>query len=216
MADAVRMLSREVANWQAVVDMLNSREKFVHELQRSQWLSPAEIALKQQPRLEKLVRHAAVEVPYYSNRLAPLFGDSDPTSAPIDLSRWHELPIITRAEILAKGADLAARRTPAEAGSYVVRRSSGTTARPLEFRRCSLALAVSNCQLHRLYELHEFDFSGSLAHITHDANGNSSYPHGLQGRGWNFADPDSDLFSLEIKTPPTHQFGWSSASRPTT
>jgi phenylacetate-CoA ligase len=214
MAGAVRMLSRDRANWQAIVDMLSSHEKFVHELQRSQWLSASEIALSQQPRLEKLMRHAAAEVPYYSTRLAPLFGDSDPASAPIDLSRWHQLPILTRADIVAKGYDLIARKTPAEAGSSVTRWSSGTTNRPLEFRRCALALGVSNCQLHRLYELHEFDFSGRFALITHDSRGSSSYPDGLKSMGWNFADPNADMFSLEIRTSPPDQLEWLERVKP--
>jgi phenylacetate-CoA ligase len=96
----------------------------------------------------------------------------------------------------------------------VIRRSSGTTNRPLEFRRSQLSLTVSNCQLHRLYELYEFDFSKVFAHITHDAAGNSNYPNGQESSGWNVSNPGAPVMSLEIRTPPADQLEWLERVRP--
>jgi len=74
---------------------------------------------------------------------------------------------------------------------------------------------VSNCQLNRVYELHEFDLSGSLAHITHDATGQSSYPAGSRGKGWNVSVPDAKLYSLEVRTPTIEQLDWLERVGPT-
>ena len=194
--------------------MTSREEEFVHELQKSQWFDTTRIVSSQLSRLERLIEHAAKQVPFYASRLTPVLNSSGNGSTSVDLSRWSAVPVLTRDEICANTADLIARSVPAESGSFVVRRSSGTTRRPLEFRRSQLSLNVSNCQLHRLYELYEFDFSKVFAHITRDAAGNCNYPNGLESKGWNFANPDAPVMSLEIRTPPADQLEWLERVRP--
>ena len=194
--------------------MTSREEEFVHELQKSQWFDTTSIVSSQLSRLERLIEHAAKQVPFYASRLTPVLNSSGNGSTSVDLSRWSAVPVLTRDEICANTADLIARSVPAESGSFVVRRSSGTTRRPLEFRRSQLSLNVSNCQLHRLYELYEFDFSKVFAHITRDAAGNCNYPNGLESKGWNIANPDAPVMSLEIRTPPADQLEWLERVRP--
>jgi phenylacetate-CoA ligase len=194
--------------------MTSREEEFVHELQKSQWFDTTRIVSSQLSRLERLIEHAANQVPFYASRLTPVLNSSGNGSTSVDLSRWSAVPVLTRDEICANTADLIARSVPAESGSFVVRRSSGTTRRPLEFRRSQLSLTVSNCQLQRLYELYEFDFSKVFAHIIRDAAGNCNYPNGLESKGWNIANPDAPVMSLEIRTPPADQLEWLERVRP--
>jgi phenylacetate-CoA ligase len=197
-----------------IVAMLTGEQQFISRLQRTQWLSPEELTHYQQPLIERLVRHAATQTQYYADRLSALFDGADRGSAAIELSRWQEVPILTRDQIVANAWQMKAREVPAETGGIVTGRSSGTTNLPLEHQRSSAADTASNCQLDRVFELFEFDLAAPFAFIVHDAEGRCSYPDGLQAKGWNRTEPEAKLSILEIRTPAIDQLNWLEREKP--
>jgi phenylacetate-CoA ligase len=184
--------------------MLEGEQEFITRLQRTQWLSPDELARYQKPLIERLVRHAAEQTEFYANRLKPLIEEG----GAVALSRWQEIPILTRQEVLENAAAMKARAVPPETGGIVVGRSSGTTNQPLEHQRSRVADVLSNCQLDRVFELFELDLTKSLAFITHDAEGRCAYPDGLEAKGWNRTERGARLSILEIRTPTADQLEW--------
>lgn len=81
----------------------------------------------QDEQLSQLLRHAFEQVPFYRERLAPLFRRRWGPR----LHKWSEIPILTRADIAAAGDALRADAIPADHGEITTRRSSGTTGDPV-------------------------------------------------------------------------------------
>jgi phenylacetate-CoA ligase len=181
---------------------------FIDSLRRSQWLTPRGLQRYQQPLLDRLVRHAAMQTSFYADRLAPLFGGRDPEQAPIDFARWPEIPVVTRAQAFDNGEAMKAKVTPPDAGKAVSGQSSGSTGIPLKHLRSELADLAANCQLDRVYELFDFDLFGSMAFIGVDFEENFPYPHGMIGSRWNRTSPEAKFFALDIKASPAEQLEW--------
>ncbi len=194
--------------------MPSAAEKFVKALRQTQWLHPADLVRYQRPLLDRMVRHAAAQTSFYSERLAPLFAGAAPASAPVDWSRWLQVPILRRADLMANVSALEARSVPDSAGRSAVRRSSGTTGKSLEYRRSAIAAFVGNCMLHRVFEVFDFDLEGTLADITHDESGRSDYPDGSVRRGWHMLGRSGRACVLEVLTPAAEQLDWLERMRP--
>jgi phenylacetate-CoA ligase len=183
-------------------------EEMVHSLQQSQWFSPNELRFHQRPLLERLLRHAATQTDFYRDRLQPLFDGEDPASAPIDLSKWDEVPILRRADAVHSVAHMTARKVPRSSGVARHGESSGTTGRPFPHLRSAFAVTVANCLLQRVYEVFEIDLKAPLAMITFDKEGTCRYPEGGRFKHWNFHAPDADLYALHIGATPGEQLEW--------
>ena len=70
--------------------------KFLDVLRQSERWPADRLANYQNDLLARLVRHAYKTVPFYADRLAPLFRrDWGPR-----LHRWDEIPVLTRAEVM--------------------------------------------------------------------------------------------------------------------
>jgi phenylacetate-CoA ligase len=188
--------------------MPSTAEEFVHRLQQSQWLTPQEISDNQRPLLERLVRHAATQTEFYPDRLRPLFGGKDPASAPIDLARWQEMPVLRRRDAVNYVAAMTARKVPRASGDARQGESSGSTGRPLPHLRSSYAVTVANCLLQRIYELFDIDLKGAFALITVDKEESCRYPAGGRFKKWNFHAPDADLLALHVGTSAPDQLEW--------
>ena len=188
--------------------MLSEHEQLIHGLQQSQWLSPEEIAASQEVLIERLVRHAAAQTEFYAGRLGALFSGPDVASAPIDWSRWNEVPVLRRADAIDHLTAMKAKAVPAEFGPAREGESSGSTGRPLQHIRSTYAVTFANCLLERIYELFEIDLNGSMAHITLDKGKVCSYPTGGKYKRWNFHSAEADLFVLDIGASATEQLDW--------
>jgi phenylacetate-CoA ligase len=188
--------------------LLSTPEQFIHNLQRSQWFSAKEISRYQQPLLERLLRHAATQTEFYSDRLAPLFLGADPATASIDLSRWSDVPVLRRRDAIDCVGHMKAKSVPPDSGGVRHGKSSGSTGRPLSHIRSSGAVIVANCLLERIYELLDINLNGSLAHITFDNKQTCRYPAGGRFKRWNFHSPNADLFVLDIGASPREQLDW--------
>ena len=194
--------------------MLSAEQELVHDLQRSQWLSEADIAESQRPLIERLVRHAAAETEFYRQRLAPLFDGPDAASARVNLDRWREVPVLRRPDAIDYLEKMSARSVPPDAGGVHHGESSGSTGRPLRHMRSVRSVTMANCLLERTYELFGIDLNGSLAHITLDKQQTCRYPAGGRFNHWNSQSPNADLFVLDIRASAEEQLEWLERVRP--
>lgn len=156
--------------------------------------------------IEKIVRHARAQVPYYADRL-------DAVLAPdgrFDMNRWREIPILTRAAAQQAGTALFAREVPAESGDWNEQETSGSTGMPLRHRRSAIAGFVNMCVRHRDYENHKFDFDGAVASIqslSEDPTGNDDAP-----RRWSFYGK-GPMLRFPVRSTVEQQFEWLQGAR---
>jgi phenylacetate-CoA ligase len=99
------------------------------QLEQSQWWSSQDLQAHQHRQLASLLRHARETVPFYRRRFEEAGIDGD---GPLTEQAWSRIPLLTREDIRAAGADLVSRRLPPEQGEVYPRKTSGSTGEPLE------------------------------------------------------------------------------------
>jgi hypothetical protein len=97
-------------------------------------------------------------VSFYQSRLAPLF-----RGAELDLSRWDEVAILTRAEAQRSTQALTARIVPPDAGAVDSGETSGSTGRPLRYLVNQLANVATLGATDRALRWWEFDGAKTMA-----------------------------------------------------
>lgn len=156
----------------------------LHQLERTQWLSPAELLELQLRQLAVLLRHAFATVPYYKSRLS---GAYDPT-APLSYERFARLPLLTRRDLQDRFSDLRSANPPSAHGAAEERRTSGSSGAPVRFLATPLTGLYWNASTLRDHLWHRRDLGLTLAVIrreTEDADVGNWGPatHGLVRTG---------------------------------
>ncbi len=101
---------------------------FYEMLLESQFWSSQQLQDYQRTQVEQLLRHARKNVPFYETRLDAVFT----ASGDIDWDRWHELPILKRADLHNHKAAMRAPVLPLGHGPVGRMLSSGSTGHPVE------------------------------------------------------------------------------------
>lgn len=96
-------------------------------LAKAETYNSEELAGYQHNQLEHLLRFAQAHAPFYRERLVPLFRKD----GSIDWSRWHDIPVLTRADIKNNGQAMVAKDLPKAHGRVHSKASSGTTGTPV-------------------------------------------------------------------------------------
>jgi phenylacetate-CoA ligase len=106
-----------------------------------------EVERRQAALIERLVRHAAANVPFYrdSGRLKPLFR----ADGAFDLAGWRDVPVLSRNEAKANEDALHARVTPPDMGELAAYSTSGSTGTPLKFRQTLVQRVASEVLINR-------------------------------------------------------------------
>lgn len=106
-----------------------------------------EVVRRQAALLERLVRHAHANVPFYrdSGRLKPLFR----ADGAFDMAGWNDVPVLTRNEAKANEDALHARVTPPDMGELAGYSTSGSTGTPLKFRQTLVQRVASEVLINR-------------------------------------------------------------------
>jgi len=99
--------------------------EYLHQLEHSQWYTPAELEALQAARLRTLLDHAYRSVPYYRRAFTERGLHPSDVRGPQDLTA---LPVLSKAVIRD---DPAALRAEGARGPFVERRTSGSTGIPL-------------------------------------------------------------------------------------
>jgi phenylacetate-coenzyme A ligase PaaK-like adenylate-forming protein len=179
--------------------------RFLKALEQTERAPREQLLRYQQGLLERLLRHAYEQVPFYRNRLACLFtrqGD-------IDFRRWQEVPIVTRGEAARHTAEMRTTQLPSTYGNVREIHTSGSTGAPLAIASNALVGIAANAALTRMAQWWDIDPSRSLARIALFQDGNApAYPEGRDKKKWSFANPDAAMHELDLLTPVEQQLEW--------
>jgi phenylacetate-CoA ligase len=115
----------------------------VEQLSRTQYMPEEALAAARRPQVEALLDHAAVQLPFWRDRLTAVGLDPESRKkSAIDGEewnrRWASLPILTRADVQSLGDSLHARQLPAGHGGVGDSVTSGSSGRPVRIIRSTL------------------------------------------------------------------------------
>lgn len=134
-------------------------QKQIYEfLLESQYFPAEEIRRHQQNQLEHLARFATAEVPFYKDRLACLFK----RDGGFDFSRWQEVPILKREDILNHREQMLAQQLPNGHGPTKDFTGTGTTGIPVTTRQNVLVGLASHAALFRAFNWNGLDFKRNM------------------------------------------------------
>ena len=177
--------------------------QFLKALERTERMPLHDLARYQEQLLIRLVRHASENLPYYRRRLDPVFT----ADGNVDLSRWNDLPILTRDEAVAHSAEMRVPGLSAQYGAVGEFRTSGSTGVPLTVASNAFVSTASNALFTRMVRWFGLDTSRPSAVLRRFPD-EPIDPEGRVERGWSFADPETLMYKLEILTPLQTQLEW--------
>ena len=143
------------------------------ELSQSEYLSPEDLLRLQDAQLDRLLRHAATEVPFYADRLRQAGVQAGKTPVPMV---WSKIPILTRSDIQTAGKSLHAKSFPESHGTARERSTSGSTSRPVRFMSTDFTDFQWRCANMRDRMWHGVDLGGTLVLITGGAGQMAGQP----------------------------------------
>ncbi len=137
----------------------NQFQKQIYEfLLESQYFPESEVKHHQHNQLEHMVRFAKAEVPFYKNRLNCLFRHD----GTLDFARWHDVPILTREDLLNHRVSMLAHRIPEGHGAVADFTGTGTTGIPVTTRHNALIGMASQAALFRAFTWNQLDLTKNM------------------------------------------------------
>ena len=155
-AAAVEAASSDTEPWKSSIPA-----RFMKVLERSDRVSGAEMRATVTGGMKTLLRHAREQVPFYSDRLGMLFSPG----GTIELRAWKDVPVVRRADVAGRRADLTARVMPRSQGSVSHNSTAGTEYAPMTVSWSSTAKTIASCINMRFLSWHGVSFADSLATI---------------------------------------------------
>lgn len=153
--------------------------QFRDVLAETERLSFDELQAYQRKLIEPLLRHARQHVPFYAQRLASVF-----PGGKLDLSRFHEIPILTRAQAQVNVKVLAANDLPPHVGAVETEETSGSTGRPFMHRRNQLVTIANLGLTDRVLRWWDFDGNKTMATFISRHPERAPPPNGVTVIGW--------------------------------
>jgi phenylacetate-CoA ligase len=137
----------------------------LHQFRATERLPPPDLERLQFRQLTELLSHASRAVPHYGPILAAAgFTPGQPVTAEL----WQRLPILTRAQVQAAGAQLHARELPPGHGSVSTATTSGSSGRPVTIRKSALFQFYWQCLTLRDQEWQHRDAAATWMAILRD------------------------------------------------
>jgi phenylacetate-CoA ligase len=186
-------------------------QAFLETLLRTQFLPADRMLVYQRSLIERLLRHARAQVPFYrdSGRLDVLFTADDR----IDWERWDEVPILTRSEAQQHAEALYAESVPPECGQIDSGYTSGSTGVPLAFRVNTMLAAAGSATLERGLMWGGLPERLTLAWLRYDKPGVAAYPMGALYKS-TIRGATRLMHNLDLQTPLEDQLRWLARLRP--
>src|SRR3954469_14720917 len=143
-------------------------------LERTQWLSPAELAALQRAKLAALLRHASATTRFHAGRFPR------PEDAAGELTA---IPVLARRELQEHFDDLKSSAPPADHGVVREARTSGSSGMPVRVLKTAATALFWRALTLRDHLWHRREFAGKLAVIRRRAGGRTSDNWGAATRG---------------------------------
>ena len=153
--------------------------QFRDVLAETERLSPGDLQSYQEKLLEPLLLHARQYVPFYGQRLAPVF-----RNGALDLGRFNDIPILTRAQAQANVKALASVDLPPHVGGVETEETSGSTGRPFVHRRNALVTIANLALTDRVLGWWDFDGNKTMATFISRHPERAPPPSGATVTGW--------------------------------
>lgn len=102
-------------------DQAASLLALLYYLEESQWWSAEGLLASQMLQARQLLQHARQTIPFYGSRFSGLDLSS------LDISRWMEIPLLTRSDVQSVGEALLSRQLPPAHGTVFTNQTSGST-----------------------------------------------------------------------------------------
>lgn len=173
------------------------------ELERTEWMSPDELARLQREQLAVMLAHAVSTVPHYAGL--------DPRDA-------ASVPVMSRAQITAAGEALLSRAYPSTHGPAPETQTSRTSGAPVRVRGTGVVAAIHGAIAMRDHRWHRRDLTAHLAAIRYLPN-KAPPPDGAETRGWSpvtaLVAPDARMSALSIASTTEEQLAWVVRTNPT-
>ena len=145
-----------------MTDTRSFRQRIYDMLMESQYWQPEQMRAFQLTQLEPLLRHARENVPFYKTRLDPVFRQN----GEIDWSRWHEIPIVTRADLRDRHDEMLAATLPPGHGPSKTFYSSGSSGVPVAVESTAIWTHANHATGYRFYELQKVESRGMRATVS--------------------------------------------------
>lgn len=173
------------------------------QLERTQWMSPDELAHHQREQLAVMLAHAASTVPHYAR---------------LDPRDFASVPVMSRAQITAAGEGLLSRAYPSTHGPAPETQTSRTSGAPVRVRGTGVVAAIHGAIALRDHRWHQRDLTAHLAAIRYLPN-QAPPPDGAETRGWSpvaaLIAPDARMSALSIASTTEEQLAWVVRTNPT-
>ncbi len=138
------------------------KQRIYEMLMESQFWPPETMRAYQCSQLASLLRHARATVPFYRSRLDRVFRkDGD-----IDWERWHEIPLVTRADLRDRRAEMLAAELPPGHGPAKTFYSSGSSGIPVAVEVTPLWSHANRAAADRFHKLHDIDPAKTSASLS--------------------------------------------------
>lgn len=168
--------------WPALVPTAAAeRLALEHQLEQSQWWTPAALREAQLRQLRHLLVHARRTSPFWRARLdaCGLRGEAPPA-----MEDWRRLPPLTRQELQQAGRLLRSSHVPPAHGRVEETSSSGSTGTPVTITATAVVQLMWEAMTQRSHRWQGRDPAAKLAAIRHTAPGTALYPEGLRQQSW--------------------------------
>lgn len=141
-------------HWPAVVGVRDAAVlALLFQMESTQWLSAEALREQQNRQLGALLDHARRHCPFYRERL------------PNDLARWHEIALLTRADLQTQADAVRASAYPRAHGKTFNIATGGSTAEPVTVRRTAVTQLFWQAATLRDHLWHRRDLSATMAII---------------------------------------------------
>ncbi len=177
------------------------------QMERTQWLAPQQLQALQLRQLTIELAHAVNTVPYYRERLAPLWS---PQTA-LTWETFHRFPMLTRRHLQDHHAELISTAPPTQHGGAGLMHTSGSTGAPVSVLRTALDGLFWKAFTLREHVWHRRDLGAKLSAIRQGVSEDESDNWGAATEGIIRTGPASTLLvSRDIET----QLRWLEAQQP--
>jgi len=179
-------------------------DRYLQSIEEIERFPPAVLSRYQECLVQRLVRFAHAEVPFYRERLACLFVGH----GIVDLTRWTDVPILERAEVAENASVMRPDTVPEERGAVAEFRTSGTLATPLVVAVNGTVSTAANANMIRLLRWFGKERSRAMASIKiFPGDERALYPHGMIAKSWLIGHAASH-HALHVATPVVQQLEW--------
>lgn len=193
---------------------MSALRQFVASLEQTERFSKTQLLAFQRKSLARLVTHARATVPFYRDRLSPLFR----RDGSIDWEGWSDVPLLTKDDLrnhfpALQSADLHPRH-----GDITSDFSSGSTGEPVETRHTALEATAMRAITARFHRWHGVERAQKMAAIRSTFAGEAAYPDGAHRDRWTTDDDgggDAGPYALlNVNTPVHLQAEWLARQAP--